>query len=72
MEIEKAVFPGNKRHLCVSVQRKRKETAKTTIQIPGQATVNRIKNLCALCSAVAAGDRGRLKFGFKIMCQARL
>lgn len=71
MEIEKAAFPGNKGHLCKCAQ-KTGEKAKTTFRILGQVTVSHIKNLCAICPAVAAGERARLRFGFKNLCRARL
>lgn len=71
MVIEKAAFPGNKRYLYISVQRKRRERQKATFQILGQATGSHGKKLHANCPAVAAGDRGRVRLGFKIVCRGQ-
>lgn len=68
MGIEKAVFPGNKRHLCLSVQGKR---AKSENCLPDSGSSNQgplaeafmQEDLSAICPAMAAGHRGRLKAG---------
>lgn len=56
METEKATFPGNKRHLPISVQRERRQKAKNSLQTLGPGDCEPHKNL-------AVGDRGQFKMG---------
>ena len=65
MGTEKATFPGNKRHLPISVQRERRQKAKTTFQTLGPGDCEPHKNLYAIILQGLWETEANLKCRFK-------